>query len=85
MNRPPFERAIVVTMEETKTMLRAIDHFRKYIQRLPITGPNSMRLQISEGIKLENVERRLLEVKAHMEADETIWIEHMREYEEADK
>ena len=83
MNRPPFERAIVVTMEETKTMLRAIDHFRRYIQKLPIKGPNSMGLAISEGINLAAVERRLEEVKSLMETDETIWEEYMREYEES--
>ena len=82
MNRPPFERAIVVTMEETRTMLRAIDHFRKYIQKLP-KEHNRMRLVIDEAINLAAVERRLQEVKAHMEADETFWEEYMREYEES--
>lgn len=85
MTRPPFERAIIVTMDETETLLRAIDHFRRFIQRLPKKGPNSMRLAIDEAINLATVERRLQEIKSLMETDETIWIEHMREYEEADK
>lgn len=85
MTRPPFERAIIVTMDETDTLLRAIDNFRKFIQRLPKKGPNSMRLAIDEAINLATVERRLQEIKSLMETDETIWIEHMREYEEAER
>lgn len=87
MNRPPFERAIVVTLDEVRTLLSTVKDERVILQ----TRRELWRLERHEYgdpygdalTNLANIERRLEEVKRHMEAEEDTWEERMREYEDS--
>lgn len=81
MNRPPFERAIVVTFDEVKTLRSFMKVMREAIQ-------NDEERDGTLGLVLLDIahlDRKLEEVQKHMETDETIWEEHMREYDEAER
>lgn len=81
-----FERAIVVSIGEVETLLNAICTERHRIQELPKSGtPVINRMRAEDLRNLAVVEDRLLEVLEHQKTDETIWEEHMREYEEAER
>lgn len=83
MMKPPFERAIVVTLDETRTLLDAINMRRGVIQELTKASVANSRFYSGSLRDLAEVEKRLYEVKDHMEAEESYWDEKMREYEDS--
>lgn len=80
---PDFERAIVVTFSEVKTLRTLIEHERGLLQQVRNENRNIADTCSRMLLDIAHVEKRLEEVQRHMEADETIWEEHMREYEES--
>lgn len=81
MMDPDFERAIVVTFSEVKTLRTLIEHERGLLQQARNEDRNIADTCSRMLLDIAHVEKRLEEVQRHMETDEAIWNERMRGYE----
>lgn len=87
MEKPKFYRAIVVSLDEARTLLSTVKDERTILQvKRELWWHEHHRYGDPYGDALTNlasIERRLEEVKRHMEAEEDAWEECMREYEDS--